>query len=326
MPNLRIACLSSLFLVSLGCGETSSDPLDDASRDAAADAPPIVTDAAASPSPGCTAAPLAPGDHDDTLVHDGATYSFRVHVPPTYQGAPTPLVLNVHGAETTIAAQQLFTAMNPEADRRDTLVVYPGSPDKVWNAGGCCGTAADENRDDVAFVHALLEEVSRRVCVDPTRIYATGHSNGAMLVHRLACEASDLFAAVAPVSGTSTLDLPCSPERAIPILYFHGTEDVATPYEGNERFEGVVSFMEGWAARNDCPDSRSITLTRENVTCETWAACRQGAEVAYCTIEGMGHCWPGQLRYCSEPLRSDAISANEAMFDFFERFSRAPEE
>ena len=48
---------------------------------------------------------------------------------------------------------------------------------------------------------SLLASLRSLVSIDPRRIYASGFSNGAILAQRLACEATDIFAAVAPVSG-----------------------------------------------------------------------------------------------------------------------------
>ena len=50
--------------------------------------------------------------------------------------------------------------------------------------------------DDVAFLTLLVADVAKAYAVDPNRVYAAGHSNGGIMALRLACEASDVFAAV----------------------------------------------------------------------------------------------------------------------------------
>lgn len=306
----------SIALLS-GCDEASSSVPADAARDPDA----AVTEAGEIPE-GCSGERLADGDHDYDLEFEAAIYRVRIHVPPGYDLRPTPAVLNVHGAKTTIAGQQIFTGLNADADARGYLVLYPGSPDQFWNGGVCCGTASETDRDDVGFIRAMIEDVRRRVCLDDDRVYVTGHSNGALFAYRLACEASDLFAAFAPVAGTMSFDQPCHPDRPLPILHFHGTEDRAVPFEGNDVFQGVLPMIEEWAERNGCTGIPVRVTNQGEAMCDAYSACRGGAEVAYCTIGGMGHCWPGQPALCSEPLKSTDLSANETMLDFFDRFVR----
>jgi polyhydroxybutyrate depolymerase len=80
----------------------------------------------------------------------------------------------------------------------------------------------------------LIEELSASIDIDPDRIYATGFSNGAIMVYRLACELSDQLAAIGPVSATQILDdeQACHPGRSVPVIHFHGTADRLNPYEG----------------------------------------------------------------------------------------------
>ena len=53
----------------------------------------------------------------------------------------------------------------------------------------------------MSFTLAILRELARDLPLDRTRVYATGHSNGAMMAYRLGAEASERVAAVAAVAG-----------------------------------------------------------------------------------------------------------------------------
>ena len=55
----------------------------------------------------------------------------------------------------------------------------------------------------------------QRYCIDEHRVYATGFSGGARMSSQLACDASSIFAAVAPVSGLRTPS-PCPTHAAVP--------------------------------------------------------------------------------------------------------------
>ena len=71
--------------------------------------------------------------------------------------------------------------------------------DNAWNAGYCCDGAEKDKIDDVQFARDMIKWLEANTCVDPKRIYASGGSNGGGMSYRLACDAADVIAAVAPV-------------------------------------------------------------------------------------------------------------------------------
>ncbi len=264
----------------------------------------------------CRGGGLGAGDHELSIEHDGMTRTLRLHVPPSYDdGVATPLVVNFHGLTSNADQQVLFSAMNPTADAEGFIVAYPNGHMNSWNAGECCGQAMSAEIDDVGFVRALVAEIEEVTCVDPARIFATGMSNGGFMTNRLACEASDLFAAFAPVSAVRVTE-PCEPERPVPIMMFNGTVDSLVPYDGG-LFIGAVETFEGWAAEGGCEGLPVETFAAGAATCETYEDCDAGVEVTLCTIDPMGHCWPGNAFCPFVPANTD-ISANESMWAFFE--------
>ncbi|HGG57435.1 MAG TPA: hypothetical protein ENK31_06530, partial [Nannocystis exedens] len=240
----------------------------------------------------CMGGGLGPGDHDLEIEHGGLTRTLRLHIPPSYDGSEaSPLVVNFHGLTSNVQEQVFFSGMNKTADAEGFMVAYPQGYMDSWNAGVCCGGAESAMIDDVGFVRALIETLEGATCIDPARIFATGMSNGGFMTHRLACEASDLFAAFAPVSSV-LLTEPCEPERPVPIMMFNGTSDTLVPYEGG-LFLGAVETFESWAAKGGCAGAPALTFAKGAATCQTYQECAEGAEVTLCTIDPMGHCWPG---------------------------------
>jgi polyhydroxybutyrate depolymerase len=278
--------------------------------------------------PACTSPPAEPGDSTHTLDHAGSQREYSLHVPAGYDGEKRmPPVLNFHGYSSNMAQQALFSNLNATAESSGFVVVYPNglknsvNGNQSWNAGLCCAFG-DEERDDVGFVDALLDELSSRLCIDRKRVYATGMSNGGFMAYRLACERAERFAAIAPVAGV--LGIPaesCQPSRAIPVIHFHGTADALVPYDGGgvSSFPSVPDSIAGWASRNGCSGQPTQTFANGAAHCETTKGCAEGAELTLCTIDGMGHCWPGQS-FCPFGNASTDISANQAMWEFFERF------
>jgi len=101
----------------------------------------------------------------------------------------------------------------------------------TWNAGHCCDPAMRQSADDVGFVNALIDELSRMHPIDPDRIYVTGMSNGGMLSHRLGIELSHRIAAIAPVVATVFGDEK-KPANPVSALMLNGLLDRNVPPDG----------------------------------------------------------------------------------------------
>jgi polyhydroxybutyrate depolymerase len=266
------------------------------------------------------------------LVVAGKERSYVLHLP---QGAaparPVPLVLVFHGGGGNADNAARMSGMDAKSDREGFIAAYPNGSGRrflTWNAWRCCGPALDQNVDDVGFVRALVDTLAREYRVDRKRVYATGLSNGAMLTYRLACEAADVFAAVAPVAGALNSD-DCRPSAPVSVVAFHGTADGHVRFEGgvprtafdrHPREDKPVSFAMGfWSQHNQCsPPSRE---RRGSIIHETYA-CPRGVGVELYAIEGQGHAWPGGekgLRYGNVDPPTTELSATDAMWDFFLR-------
>jgi len=174
-------------------------------------------------------AALVPGNHTIAL----RDRSYIVHMPAA-KGA-LPVVINFHGGGSNAEAQQRYSGMDAASDREHFIAVYPNGTGRgrflVWNAGTCCGRAPLQGIDDVGFVRAVIDDLAKRTPIDRTRIYATGLSNGAMMTYRIAAEAPDLVAAVAPVSGSMVL-AQFHPTLPVPVMHFHSVDDPRALYKG----------------------------------------------------------------------------------------------
>lgn len=271
-------------------------------------------------SAACGLVGLPPGDDIIELMFDGRTRRYYVHVPPSYDGSvAVPLVLDFHGFTSDPPQQIALSEMNPKSDAEGFVAVYPEGwgGAKSWNGGLCCGDAASMDLDDVGLVRAIIDDVASRVCIDRRRVYSTGMSNGGFLSHRLACEASDVIAAIAPVAGVIGVPMEsCTPGRAVPVIHFHGTSDLLVPYNGGSfGFPGVEETMMGWATRNGCDPTSMETYSMGDTTCQTWSGCDEGVLVTLCTSRGEGHWWPGG------PGSGADIDATDTMWEFMSAYS-----
>jgi len=275
-------------------------------------------DAAGQGSSGCGAATPSAGVW--TLQHDGLTRSFVVRLPSSYDpDTPTPLVLSFHGRATTASLQELVSGFTEVAEANDFIVVYPEGTgeQQTWNAGYCCGEAQTNNVDDLGFTSAMIDRLIAELCIDRRRVYANGLSNGGYFAYHLACLMTDRVAAVGSVAGlTSTI--PCTPSRPIPVLHFHGDDDRVVSYDGGSI--GALSAplnAADWAARNGCASGPTVTFEQDDVSCQTWSGCDEGAEVRFCTIAGGGHQWPGGFTLIGLGENTDTIDASEEMWTFY---------
>ncbi len=266
---------------------------------------------AASPAPPgpvrCPAgATLKPGDEKTiALTHAGVARSYLVHVGrAAMAGTAAPLVVNVHGLNNSPAIQVAFSGMNPLADTRGLVVVYPQGLNASFNAGGCCGQSSSSGVDDMGFIRAIVADVETQVCIDPHRVYATGFSNGGYMAYRLGCEASDLFAAIAPVEGANASPT-CAPPRPVPVIAFHGDADPIVSYATGKQ------SLTDWVARDGCAATPTHTAFGTS-SCDEWDGCNGGAKVKLCTIAGGSHLWPGA---------GSAIPATPVILDFFAQFA-----
>jgi polyhydroxybutyrate depolymerase len=287
----------------------------------------------------------AAGDPLEQIQVGGQDRSYLLHLPDPLPNKPLPLVVVLHGgggSGETAARQTGFDAM---ADKAGFIVVYPDGSDRsrpllnlmgkpgflTWNAGGCCGYARDEDVDDVGFIRALVLTVIRDDGADPKQVYATGLSNGGMMAYRLACEASDLFAAIAPVSAVQDVK-DCKPSHPVSVFHIHGAEDENVPLlggvgkkamdeEGKTGRPPVQQSLDFWAKQDGC--SVTIRSQQPDIDMTNYGACEGGTDVQLFVIRDGGHAWPGGQRmakFLDEP--SEAMNATADIWDFFSRHQK----
>jgi polyhydroxybutyrate depolymerase len=185
----------------------------------------------------------------------------------------------------------------------------------------------------------VIEDVARRTALDRARVYATGHSNGAMLSYRLAAEASDRIAAIAPVAAAPATD--SLPTRPVPVLHIQSVDDPRALYAGGVtetlgrsiRHRPAEAELARWRGRDGCAGEAAVEEERSaatpsgthTATLFVWAPCADGSEVRLWRLTGAGHGWPGADPVLPERWmgpRSDVIRAADEVWRFLARFSR----
>jgi len=277
------------------------------------------------------------GDYNFTIVHDGLSRQYRVHVPQRYSAAtPTSLVLAFHGGggDMDHMATDKYYGLISKADAAGFIVVFPNGYSKLssgkfatWNAGNCCAGARDQNIDDVGFIRKIIANLTQQLNIERKQIYATGMSNGGMLTYRLACEMADTFKAIASVAGTDNTT-SCTPKVPIAILHIHAKNDDHVLYNGGAGktfrdmskitdFTSVPATIAKWVRLNSCNAAPQRVLETSGAYCDKYSQCAGNVAVQLCVTETGGHSWPGGTKPRGDESPSQALSADDVMWDFF---------
>ena len=238
------------------------------------------------------AAPARAGEQR-TLRVGGLERTYVLHAPALWPGTALPLVLVLHGSHGNAADMEARSGFAEEADWRGFAVAYPEATPvsgRRWNAGVCCGDA-----DDVAFLRAVVDDAAARLPIDRRRVFAAGVSNGGMMAYRLACEASESFAAVGVVAG-ALVTPGCAPAAPVSVIHLHGTRDELVPLTGGPGALGVTyptteRSLDFWIERDGCDPTPRLGEPGPELTLRRYAGCRAGTSVEFYEVERGKHGW-----------------------------------
>ncbi|KAG5490619.1 hypothetical protein JKF63_00740 [Porcisia hertigi] len=280
----------------------------------------------AEPSEGCASgAPVFPKGEETVVsftTKDNEQRSAVVYVPESYPmetengyTRPVALMVQLHGLNDNCMRFLRHTGFKTYADLDGFVIVSlcgsQGYLGTGWNAGTCCGFAGDLP-DDVAFAKQVVVELSQKLCIDKDRVMAVGFSNGAMLSEVLACEAPDIFRAVASVAGvvelrpgneaglqacTTAVEKASSTARTS-VLMVHGTADLLVPWAGNALlgFPSTQLNVDGWVTRNGCTGNPITTINTHSYSNLIYDNCTIGTHPA----DVFSRAKPGKERVGSE--------------------------
>jgi polyhydroxybutyrate depolymerase len=259
---------------------------------------------------------------------DGVERTWQLFVPPGYrEAAKYPLVLDLHGSGGTPEGQGRTSGLVKLAAEKGFIVVNPagkyvrsGSNLRTWNVD-----LDPQGVDDVRFIRALIANLQQRYSIDPDRIYSTGFSGGARMSSRIACELSDVVAAVGLVGGVRFPE-QCAPKHPVAILALHSEDDEVNHFERRADSptywpEGVNAAISHWVRYYKCEGAPSERSIAEGIVEFAYRGCVAGGEVMFIKSKGGGHTWPGSAADRFGTPRK--FSATEEVWRFFQRHSRS---
>ena len=308
----RASGIATLFLFA-GCSSSSESPslgapAGDAAGEVRSEAGAFDPDALADRAP--DADPL------------GGSRPVSIHVPPGYvAGIPAPLVIMLHGYSASGAIEESYLMLTPLSDARGFLYAYPdGTVDAnglhFWNATDACCDVDGSGIDDSSYLAGLITEIRSHVAIDPRRVFVVGHSNGAFMSYRMACDHADTIAAIVSLAGAPPASpAACRPSEPVAILQVQGDADDQVRVEGgsltgnlaagDERLRAyppLEASLAEWATLNGCsaartPSTMTLDLERsllgakgpDETLVSAYRRCRPGGAVELWMIQGGGH-------------------------------------
>jgi polyhydroxybutyrate depolymerase len=249
----------------------------------------------------------------------GGDRPVNMFVPVSYQpGTPVPLVMMLHGYSATAVLEELYLDITAQAVKRGFIYAYPdGTKDatglEFWNATDACCNLYGSTVDDSAYLSAVITEIQAQYSIDPKQIYLVGHSNGAFMSYRMACDHADQIAAFVSLAGAMWEDTTkCTPSQPVSMLEIHGTADTVIPYIGGvidsytadgglvpHTFPGVTTSVADWVTFDGCgttPDTTSppldldsVLLGDETTVTKYAGGCKPGGHAELWTIVGGAH-------------------------------------
>ena len=259
----------------------------------------------AGPSPGCGLTTTQSGTF--TLDMGGTMRSFILKVPTNYNpNTPYRLIFAWHpgGGTAQGVASGNYYGMDTTANANGRAIFIAaqgvdvpinGMPSRGWpNTDG----------QDVALTRAMIAWAKDNLCIDSSRIFATGFSYGGMFSNTLGCEMPDVFRAVAPMAGVlcgnsstncSSTATTCM-QHNVAAWVAHGASDT------------VVATSLGVRARDRLLALNHCTMTSAATTpspCVAYSGCDSGYPVHWCEFDG-GHQTPS--------------FAGSAIWSFFSQF------
>ena len=229
---------------------------------------------------------------DATTPCEVSNGSYLVRTPPGWNGKSSlPMIIFFHGAFSDAKDSMSRADVTAAAASVGALLVAAEGANKNWAFPGKMST----QRDDFAYVNAVLDDVERRYPIDTSSILASGFSVGGSMTWYLACMIGQRFTAFAPVAGAYWEPMPENcPAGAVSLRHVHGAADATVPMKGRSLRNGlykqgdVLESFHRLLVRDGCGEAPDATETHGDMVCRTWAAksCSSHREAVLCMHPG----------------------------------------
>lgn len=186
-----------------------------------------------------------------------------------------------------VRPEELFAASGfaRYADRDRAVVVVPQDE-------GVLGSQVWGDREASAVrIRRIYRDLSAMLCLDRSRTYMVGHSDGASVAQPMSCEP---WITATAINGYSPNDDGKLCPIARPIVWLHPTRSPNVPNDGSPNCNGKRKLTSGQVReilreRNGCRGRPTDESSHHGSTCQRWAC---DVPLEFCEIDG-GSAWPG---------------------------------
>jgi poly(3-hydroxybutyrate) depolymerase len=241
------------------------------------------------PSAGCTSSTTTPTSGRFTIDASGTSREYIIKIPANYDPRrPYRLVIAFHGAQYDAAS---VDAGGPPtaAGAGPYYGIEPLSGGSAIFVAAQATSSGWTNANDIPYVNAMIARFESQMCIDQSRIFATGFSMGSIQTIQLGCMQANVFRAIAAMSG-SLQGRSCTGTQ--PIAYFgsHGNMDPTINIAMGR------TVRDTFVMRNHCT---TTTVPGSPSGCVNYQGCDAGDPVTWCEYDDNMHRPP--------PYSGDAI-------------------
>ncbi len=208
------------------------------------------------------------------------TGSYHIAVP---DGVDRPgIFVFLHGSGGRGSSTVKNTGFVTRVGARGYALLAPSGAARDWSVND--GLFDGSERDDVAFLGAVIRDAADRFDLDATRVILTGFSRGGSMVWDVACAAPDTASAYAASAGGFWE--PFEPGCAGPVHlhHSHGFKDPMVPLEGRQGVWKGNAFHQGnilkgldiWRQTNGCM-GRADDSSAGTMWVKQWTSCETGS-------------------------------------------------
>jgi polyhydroxybutyrate depolymerase len=212
--------------------------------------------------------------------------TYRIVMPEGVNG-PVGAIVFAHGYRGTAEGAMKNGGLIRMATDRGLAFIALDALGGDWALPNAPGHAV-QDRDEMAYLDAVMADAKARFGVEASRSIITGFSAGGMFVWNAICDRGDAYGGYIPYSGTFWQGPPATCAAGAPnIVHVHGDADRTVPLEGraigDTRQGSVPETLAMYRADKGFSDAAPLSVA--DMACER-SVTSDGKHLDFCMFSG----------------------------------------